>query len=225
MQDGPVAGELAERVPPLLHALGQLLFGPKHLHRVEGRRVGDHGLLRLDHLAVLEAHAHGPAVLDHDLVHVGVGRELAAELLHAPDQRVGDLDGPAQRHGVRSPLLEEALEDVQHVRGHGALGGESAEDAHGVDEVAQEGVGDDLVHGLVQRVEGEGQVKEHVRVSERVRGGPRRGGEEPRVLPQVEQRHGHGGAPESLEPGPQIVPLLHGQLRVLRPLPDQVLEL
>lgn len=44
------------------------------------------------------------------------------------------------------------------------LGGESAEDAHGVDEVAQERHSDDLVDGLVQRIERQGQVQEDVRV-------------------------------------------------------------
>ena len=45
---------------------------------------------------------------------------------------------------------------------------ESAEDAHCVDEVAQEGDCDDLVHRLVQGVEGQRQIQEYGRVREYV---------------------------------------------------------
>ena len=42
-------------------------------------------------------------------------------------------------------LLEEAGQDVEDVRGHRSLRREAAKDAHGVDEVFQEGHSHDLV--------------------------------------------------------------------------------
>ena len=156
-----------------------------------------------------------------------VERELAAALLERALERVRHLDGATQGHAEGDTVLEEALQDVQDVRRHRALGREAAKDAHGVDVVAKEGHCDDLVHGLVQRVEGERQVEEDIRMRQNVRRGARRRRDHPRVLAQVDERDSRGRATQRLEPLAKSRPLGDGLVALLlaAALVDEVLEL
>ena len=164
MRYSTVPGQLPELVPPLRQPPRFPLHRGHEFHGVEGGRVRYHRLPRLDDAAVLQTHAHGTSALDEYLVDVRVQLQLAPELLEAALQRVAELARPPDRDRERGGLLEEPLEDVQEVRRHGTLGGETAEYAHGVDEVAQEGYRHVLIDGLRQIVEGEGQVGEYVGV-------------------------------------------------------------
>ena len=121
----------------------------------EGERGSGARLLGLDDLPVLELHADGAPVLGEDLGDVRVHLQLAAELLEAAHHGVGDVLRAADGDGVAGAVDEEAVEDVQDVRRHRALGREAAEDAHSVDEVPEERLRHELVYCFVQGVEGE----------------------------------------------------------------------
>mmetsp|Transcript_22853 Transcript_22853/g.68506 ORF Transcript_22853/g.68506 Transcript_22853/m.68506 type:complete len:211 (-) Transcript_22853:906-1538(-) len=175
MQDRAVARQRAQRVAPLLeraearHRRVERLLRRQHFDGVERRRVGDDGFPRLHDFPVLELDARRAAALDHDLGHVRVERNVHAELRAAAVDRACDVLRAADGHAVRAPRLEEALEDVEHVRRHRALRREAAEDAHRVDEVPQERLRDQDVDGLVERVERQRQIREDVGVREHER--------------------------------------------------------
>mmetsp|Transcript_2210 Transcript_2210/g.4957 ORF Transcript_2210/g.4957 Transcript_2210/m.4957 type:complete len:523 (-) Transcript_2210:110-1678(-) len=224
VHDCPVARQLAELRAPLLDRRRQLGGRAEHFHSVEGGGVGDHRLPRFDLLAILELDADGPPVLDEDLLDVRVHLQLAAKLLEATHKRLRDLFGAANRHAVGRLVLKEAVEDVEDVRGHGALGGEAAEDAHRVDPVAQEGLGDDLVDGLVQRLKDERQVGKDPRPAHHEGSAASGGREEAGVLPQVHQRDRGHRPTQVLQPRPEGLPLLDRKLRVGRVLAERRAE-
>mmetsp|Transcript_42904 Transcript_42904/g.130563 ORF Transcript_42904/g.130563 Transcript_42904/m.130563 type:complete len:480 (+) Transcript_42904:356-1795(+) len=210
VRNGAVTGETPELVAPLGQILRLLLLLGHHLDGVERSRVGYDGLPGLDDLAVLESDAGGPAVLDDDLVDVSVHLKLTAELLESALERLPELGGAADGDREGGRLLEESLENVQNVGRHGSLGGEAAENAHEIDEVADEGDGDDFVDGLGEIVEGEGKVGEDVGVLDDEGEGSGGGGEESGVLSEVEEGDGRGGAAEGLETVTEGIPLPDG---------------
>mmetsp|Transcript_23869 Transcript_23869/g.70317 ORF Transcript_23869/g.70317 Transcript_23869/m.70317 type:complete len:235 (-) Transcript_23869:625-1329(-) len=227
MHDGAVSRELAELRHVLLHSRRQrrssLLLGglAQKLGRVEGGQVGHDRLGCADLATVAKADACTPATLDEHLLHVGVELQGAAVLLQTTHEGVGDVASAADGHGEGGLLVEEALENVEHVRRHRALGREAAEDAHGVDEVAQEGHGHVLVHDLMQRVEEHVEVSENIRVCRDIGQRARCGGEEARVLAEVEERHRHRGAGEGAQALAQGIPLLDGERPVFAALLQQ----
>lgn len=94
------------------------------------------------------------------------------------------------------------------MRGHRSLRREAAEDAHSVDKVPEERHGDDLIDGLVEGVEGQGEVEEDVGVGGDEGEGAGRCGEEAGVLAEVEEGDGGGGAAEGGEAFSECVPFL-----------------
>mmetsp|Transcript_12885 Transcript_12885/g.43655 ORF Transcript_12885/g.43655 Transcript_12885/m.43655 type:complete len:302 (-) Transcript_12885:316-1221(-) len=227
MHDGAVPRERAHLRGPRGDGrrvrAGGLVRGalPEQPRRVEGREVGDDGLARAHLPAVAQAHASRAAPLAQDGLHVGVELQRAAVALEPAHEGIGDLAGAPQGHGEGSLVVEEALQDVEHVRRHGTLGREAAEDAHGVDEVAEKRHGHVLVHHLVQRVEEHVQVPEDVRVRRHVREGARGRREEARVLSEVEERDRLGGPGEGLEARAERVPLGDGLGAVLAALLEE----
>ena len=78
-----------------------------------------------------------------------VQTNVHAELGPASVDRPRNIFSASFRHRVGAARLEEALQDIKHVRRHGALRREAAEDAHGVDEIPEERFRHELVDGLV----------------------------------------------------------------------------
>mmetsp|Transcript_5262 Transcript_5262/g.17264 ORF Transcript_5262/g.17264 Transcript_5262/m.17264 type:complete len:219 (+) Transcript_5262:734-1390(+) len=149
VQNRPVARQRRHRIDPLGDFLllaadrrsvllfAAVLFPLQQFGRVKGRRVGDDRLGSLDDLSVPELDAVGPVVfIDEDLFDVAVEDEVHAMLFAPAVKGFGDVLRSSEGHRVGALLLEEALEDVEQVGRHGALGREPAEDAHEVDEVS-----------------------------------------------------------------------------------------
>mmetsp|Transcript_70093 Transcript_70093/g.116415 ORF Transcript_70093/g.116415 Transcript_70093/m.116415 type:complete len:207 (+) Transcript_70093:921-1541(+) len=192
VHDRTMARQLAERLLPIAHALRQLgciAAVGEHTNRVERGSVRYDSLLSFDDLAVLELNANTTLCLlvIQELVHMRVKREDSSPLLKTSLKRVRHLDGAAQWHAEGTPILEEALENVQNMRGHRPFGREATKDTHGVDIVAQEGHSDNLVNCLVKRVESQRQVEEDIRVRQYVGRCPRRRCQHASVLPEVDE--------------------------------------
>mmetsp|Transcript_4389 Transcript_4389/g.9485 ORF Transcript_4389/g.9485 Transcript_4389/m.9485 type:complete len:237 (-) Transcript_4389:281-991(-) len=150
--------------------------------------------------------------------------QLAAVLLESAHEGASDLLGATDGHAVVRSLLEEAVEDVEDVRGHSALGRESAEDAHRVDPIAEEGLRHNLVDGLVERLEDERQVGEDPWFAHhkgRAAGGR---GKEAGVLSEVHERDSGHGAAEVFQPCTEGLPLLDREVWVLRMLAQHCTE-
>ena len=88
--------------------------------------------------------------------------QFAAKLLQAALQRVSHFAGPTNGNRVAGRFFKESLEYVQHVSGHGSFGWETAENAHGIDKVVEEGDRDDFVDRLVQRIKSEWEVQKDI---------------------------------------------------------------
>ncbi len=94
------------------------------------------------------------------------------------------------------------------MRRHGSLGRESTKDAHGINEIAQEWDGNDLIHRLVEGIKGKGQVEKDIWMSQDKREGAGRGGQETCILTQIQKGHRGGRTTQGLETSTKGVPFL-----------------
>mmetsp|Transcript_3883 Transcript_3883/g.10998 ORF Transcript_3883/g.10998 Transcript_3883/m.10998 type:complete len:593 (+) Transcript_3883:350-2128(+) len=208
MRNGTVTRQGAEIVPPLGQFLGLPLLLGHQLDSIERCGIGNDGLASRDDIAIFKSNANGTAILDEDLVNVSIELKLATELLQTTLKSLAELGGTTDWNGKGGRLLEKTLKDVKNMCRHGALGGETAEDAHAIDEVANKGDGDNFIHRLGQIIEGQGQIGEDVGVLDNEWESTSRRGEETSVLTKVQKSNGRGGSTESLETITKGVPLL-----------------
>ena len=94
------------------------------------------------------------------------------------------------------------------MRRHGTFGGETAENAHAINEIANKWNGDNFVDRLGQVVEGQGQIGKDIGVLGHEGESTRRSRQETSILAEVEKSHGGGGSTKSLEAITKSIPLL-----------------
>ena len=94
------------------------------------------------------------------------------------------------------------------MRRHGTLGGETAENAHAINEVANKWNGDNFIHRLGQIVEGQGQIGKDIGILGDEGESASRGGQETSILTKIEKCHSSGGSAKSLETITKGIPLL-----------------
>jgi hypothetical protein len=128
----------------------------EHLHSIERSRVGHNSLLGGHDLSVLQSDTSSSAIFDNNLVNMSIQLDLSTELLQSADKSVTQFAGSSERNRVASALLKETLQNVKHMRRHGSLGRETAEDAHGIDKVTQERNSHNSIDSLVEGVECKG---------------------------------------------------------------------
>ena len=208
MRNGTVTGQGAEIVPPLGQFLGLILLLRHQLDRIERCGIGNNGLASLDDIAILKSNANGATILNEDLINASIELELATELLQTTLKSLAELGGTTNWNRKGCRLLEEALENVKDMCRHGALGGETTEDAHAIDEVANKRHGDNFINRLGQIVEGQGQVGEDVGVLSNEGESTSRRGEETSVLAEIQKCNSRCGSTESLETITKGIPLL-----------------
>ena len=134
--------------------------------------------------------------------------ELATELLQTTLKSLAELGGTTNWNRKGCRLLKEALENVKDMCRHGALGGETAEDAHAIDEVANKRDSDNFINRLGQIVEGQGQVGEDIGVLGNEGESTSSCGQKASVLAEVQKSNGRCGSAESLETITKGIPLL-----------------
>lgn len=145
---------------------------------------------------------------------MGVQLDLSSKLFQPSDESVAHFASSTNGHRVACALLKESLQNVKHVGCHGSLGWESAENAHGVDKVAKEGNGNNLIHSLVQGIEGQWKVEKDIRMGSNEWKTASGSGKETGVLSKVQQRDSGGGSTKSLETLSQCVPFLAARMGV-----------
>mmetsp|Transcript_28964 Transcript_28964/g.61202 ORF Transcript_28964/g.61202 Transcript_28964/m.61202 type:complete len:352 (+) Transcript_28964:1222-2277(+) len=106
---------------------------------------------------------------------------------------------------------------------HGSLGRETAEDAHGINEVTKEGNSDELVNSFGKIVEGQRQIAKDIRVGKHEGQGTSSGGKETRILTQVQKCHSSGRSSQSTKTLTQSIPLSNGLRAILSALFHQKL--
>ena len=203
-----MAGQGAEIVPPLGQFLGLPLLLGHQLDSIERRGIRNNGLASFDDIAILESNTNGAIILNENLINVSIELELATELLQTTLKSLAELGGTTNWNRKGCRLLKEALENVKDMCRHGALGGETAEDAHAIDEVANKRDSDNFINRLGQIVEGQGQVGEDIGVLGNEGESTSSCGEKTSVLAEVQKSNGRCGSAESLETISKGIPLL-----------------
>mmetsp|Transcript_3277 Transcript_3277/g.7389 ORF Transcript_3277/g.7389 Transcript_3277/m.7389 type:complete len:478 (+) Transcript_3277:832-2265(+) len=223
MRNGPVPRKLANLISPISQFLWLVLLLRHEFYGIKRRGVADYSLAGLDHISILETHSHRSSVLDENLVDVGIQLQLSAILLQTPLKSISQLARPSDRNGEGRRLLEEAFQNVEQMCRHGSLGGEPAEDAHGIDKVPQKRHGHEFIHRLAQIIKRQRQIGKDIRILQHKRQTPRRGGQKPRILPEIQQRHRLRRSSQGTKPLPQGLPLCNGLGSILPALLHQQL--
>mmetsp|Transcript_25810 Transcript_25810/g.60508 ORF Transcript_25810/g.60508 Transcript_25810/m.60508 type:complete len:207 (-) Transcript_25810:498-1118(-) len=152
---------------------------------------------------------------------MGIELKLSAKFLKTALNGFTKLGGSSDGHRKSGVFLEKSLEDVQNVGRHGTLGGESAKDAHKINEVANEGDGNDLVDCLRQIVEGQRQIGENIGVRGDKWKRTGRCGKETSVLSKIEKGDSGGRSSQCFQTISEGVPFSNRFLSVFSALIHQ----
>mmetsp|Transcript_5449 Transcript_5449/g.6801 ORF Transcript_5449/g.6801 Transcript_5449/m.6801 type:complete len:207 (+) Transcript_5449:1305-1925(+) len=93
------------------------------------------------------------------------------------------------------------------MRRHGTFCRKTTEYAHCINKIPQKRHRHNLIHRLVQRIERQRQIQKHVRMRQNERKTPGSSREEPRILPQIQKRHGGSTTTQRPQTLTQRVPL------------------
>mmetsp|Transcript_24042 Transcript_24042/g.43136 ORF Transcript_24042/g.43136 Transcript_24042/m.43136 type:complete len:241 (-) Transcript_24042:787-1509(-) len=210
MRNGTMPRQSPHFVPPLRQSLRFTLRRRHQLDCIKRSSIRNHRLLRLDDTSILQTHAHGPSIFDEDLIDMCIQLEFSAKFLKAALECISQFARSPDRNRESCRLLEESFEDVQQMGGHGAFGGETAEDAHGIYKVFQKWDRDVFLRCFGKVIERQRKVSKDIGMGEYERQRTSGGRKETNILTEIQQCHGRGTSSQCLQPVPQRSPLLNG---------------
>ena len=148
MTNSTVTGQCTHIISPLGELCGFIVLLRNHLDCIEWSGITDDGLASLDHISILQANSRSASVLNNDFIHMSIKLKFSTKLFETSLKSFAKLGCSTNGNAKGCRFFEKAFKNVQNMRRHGSLGGETAKDAHAIDKVANKRDGDDFINSL-----------------------------------------------------------------------------